>query len=48
MPDLGQRLVDAERPHGAQLLQRRLHRQPRIKQHVVDVDAGISSMRCLP
>src|SRR5581483_9370139 len=39
VPDLGQRLVDAERPHGAQLLQRRLHREAGIEQHMVDIDA---------
>ena len=36
VPDLRQRLVRPDRPQAAQLLQRRLHRQVRIDQHVVD------------
>src|SRR5437763_1464149 len=39
VPDLGERAIDAQWAHRAQLLQRRLHRQAGIDQHVVDVDA---------
>ena len=36
MPDLRQRLVGRDRAQAAQLLQRRLHRQVGVDQHVVD------------
>ena len=36
VPDLRQRLVRRDRAQAAQLLQRRLHRQVRVHQHVVD------------
>src|SRR5688572_28806861 len=39
VPDLGEGAVDAERAHRAQLLQRRLHREAGVDEHVVDVDA---------
>ncbi len=39
MPDFGQRPIHSQGTHRAQLLQGRLHRQPRIDQHVMDVHA---------
>ena len=39
VPDLGERAVDTQGPHCAKLLKGRLHREPWIDQHVVDVDA---------
>ena len=37
MPDLGEGTVDAERAHRAQLLQRGLHREPGVDEHMVNV-----------